>query len=188
MRGPFLSALDAFSLAPYPNGSRFRALVYPWRYYAGKRQRTAAAENRLYGSVSSPNHPPPRGPAEPPRMHRLLGSRSRNTIVDLTYRRSPTSVWSSPVDRRPCHGPRRRGRQGRRRKSCATPPIATQASAPRPDVQRLPRTRRETRKTWRIGAGQSGAYALRAFRKHGSNRPQTPLRRSAPSRRLQWER
>ena len=116
------------------------------------------------GSCSSPNHPPPRGPRTPSNAQ---ASRSRSRQHDRStspYHRSPTRASGATRSNTALArtSPPRRARPAP--KSCATPPLATQgvcAAVLTCNAFRAPSPR--DRETWRIGVGQSGAYALREF-------------------------
>lgn len=154
-----------FRYAPYPNGSRFRRAGFtPGVYYAAEEQRTAAAETAFYRLLffaESPATPWPANPLECTGFSvEVLSHRSLAlTIPPLANPR----LWRHPVEYGPCQdladAARKAGAEILRYASARDPGVCVAVLVCGAFAEASPKGR----ETWRIGVGQSGAYALREF-------------------------
>ena len=167
MRGRSLPALDAVSLCALPKRlSLPPRRPYPRRLLCGGR---AAHGRRRNGLLSAPvlrriaRHPVA---SQPPRMHRLLGRGPLSPLARPHHtasrrRRAPSGATRSNTALART-SPTRRAKPAR--KSCATPPRAHPGVCVAVLVcGAFAEASPKGRETWRIGVGQSGAYALREF-------------------------
>jgi hypothetical protein len=154
-----------FRYAPYPNGSRFRrAGLTPGVYYAAEEQRTAAAETAFYRLLFFAESPATPWPANPLECTGFSVEVSSTRSLDLTIPPlANPSLWSHPVEYGPCQdlaaAARKAGAEILRYASVRDPGVCAAVLTCNAFREPSPRDR----ETWRIGVGQSGAYALREF-------------------------
>jgi hypothetical protein len=154
-----------FRYAPYPNGSRFRRAGFtPGVYYAAEEQRTAAAETAFYRLLFFAESPATPWPANPLECTGFSVEVLSHRSLDLTIPPlANPGVWGHPIEYGPCQdladAARKAGAEVLRYASARDPGVCVAVLVCGAFAEAAPKDR----ETWRIGVGQSGAYALREF-------------------------
>ncbi|MBV8441624.1 MAG: RES family NAD+ phosphorylase [Hyphomicrobiales bacterium] len=154
--------------APYPKGSRFRgAGMTPGVYYACEAPRTAVAEMAFYRLLffaESPETPWPTNPAEYTGFSAALRTRRMLDLTSAPIDRD-AELWRRAIDYGPCQALADAAREAKaeiiRYGSVRDP--AGGACAAALTCAAFAKAEPLDAETWRIGVGESGAYAMRDF-------------------------
>jgi hypothetical protein len=155
-----------FRYPPLPKGSRFRRAGQPGVFYAAEASPTAAAEKAFYQLLffaESPDTPWPANPVEHTGFSAALYS-PRSLDLTMPPLDADAAVWRDPIEYGPCQdlalAARKAGAEILRFQSARAPDgVCIAVLSCNAFAENAP----QDRETWWIGAGRSGAYAIREF-------------------------